>query len=214
MELVEALENLRAIRDFRKEKPDEKTITSLIEAAISAPSASNRQGWRFVLVEDPVLMKKFVEMGASQTILKAPVGLLVLYDNKTSNTAYFDHHQSAAAAIQNILLRAHDLGLGCCWICRLPKRSRLKRMLRIPWCYDPIAYVALGYPQTNGAGKKSSKKYKPDQVLSVNRFDFSDVNTHWFFHFKWFVQLRRKRIIRWIYFNGTNWVRKRLESWL
>lgn len=213
MELVEAIESVRAVRQFREEKPDTEKIALLIEAAIAAPTASNRQGWRFIHIDDVSLRKRLVEMGASSTILKAPMGLLVLYDNRTSNTAYFDHHQSAAAAIQNILLRAQELGLGCCWICRLPKRSRLKRMLKIAWCYDPIAYIALGYPESDGK-KKGIGKYTPSEVLSTNLFDFPDVNTHWFFRLKWFLQLRRQRIIRWIYFNGTDGIRRRLESWL
>ena len=213
MELVEAIESVRAVRQFRDQKPDVGTITSLIEAAIAAPTASNRQGWRFIFIDDTALMKRFVDMGASSTILKAPVGLLVLYDNRTSNTAYFDHHQSAAASIQNILLRAQELGLGCCWICRLPKRSRLKRLLRIPWSYDPIAYIALGYPEGDGK-KKGNRKYTPSQVLAANRFDFPDVETDWLLRLKWSLQLHRKRLIRWFYFNGTDGIRRRLETWL
>ena len=213
MELLEAIENLRAVRSFRPEKPEDDLIISLIDAAIAAPTASNRQGWRFILIDDLSLMKKLVMWGASPTLLKAPMALLVLYDNRTSNTTYFDHHQSAAASIQNILLRAHELGLGCCWICRLPEQSRLKPLLSVPWCYDPIAFVTIGYPESDGK-KKGNKKYTPSQVLSKNRFDFKDVEESWLFRLKWLLQLRRKRLIRWFYFHGTNGVRRRLESWL
>ncbi len=214
MELCDAIKQVRATRDFRQDKPAIGLVTTLIEAAIAAPTASNWRGWRFVLIDDPGIMKRLVAMGASSTILRAPMGLLVLYDNRTSNRAYLDHIQSAAAATQNILLQAQELGLGCCWICRLPKRSRLKRLLRIAWCYDPVAYVALGFPQADQKGKGPARKLAPVDVLSVNRFDFPDVRTDWLFRLKWFLQLRRQRMIRWVYFNGTDWMRRRIGAWL
>ena len=138
----------------------------------------------------------------------------MLYDNRTSNRSYSDHIHSAAAAIQNILLRAEELGIGSCWICRLPKRSRLKRLLGIPWCYDPMAYVALGYPETPPPPKKPTRKYTPARVLARNRFEFTDVNAGRWLQVKWALSLGRRRFIRWCYFNGNNWLRHRLEAWL
>lgn len=213
MELREAIEGLRAVRQFRDDPPDRETIRALIEVGLAAPSASNVQGWRFLLIDDPQLKQRLVAMGGSRLIGQAPVGLLVTYDNRTSNTAYADHIHSAAAAIQNILLRAHELGVGGCWICRLPKRSRLKRLLNIPWCYDPVAYVALGYPLTEpppGARRKRTV----DEVLATNRFACGDVDTSWWLRVKWWLSLRRRRLIRWSYFNGTDTTRRWLERWL
>lgn len=214
MELQEAIAHVRAVRQFRQEMPEASAVAALIESAIAAPTASNLQGWRFIAVDDAAIRQRLVAMGGSRLIGQAPLGLLVLYDNRTSNTAYADHIHSAAAAIQNILLRAHELGLGACWICRLPKRSRLKRLLGIPWCYDPMAYVALGYPETNGPPKPARRKYTADQVISWNRFEDPGINTRWGFRLKWFLALRARRLLRWCYFNGNTSVRRMLERWL
>ena len=81
-------------------------------------------------------------------------------DNNISYNTYLykDHIQSAAAAIENILLTATELGIGTCWICNLRRPRLLKKQLHIPHNFDIIAYITLGYPQ------------KDDSVLSISHY--------------------------------------------
>ena len=90
----------------------------VIEAGMWAPSACNLQNWKFIVIDNQNLKEKLVDWGAAIFIKHAPMAILVLYDNRTANIEYQDHIQSAAAAIQNMLLAAISLELGTCWICQ------------------------------------------------------------------------------------------------
>ena len=121
-------------------------LLELIEYARLAPSAGNRQAWRFIIVNDPALIKKIVDAGGSSTIGKSRCGILVSYENKALTPDYHDDFQSAAACIQNLLLAVQAYGLGACWVSRLPSKDTLRKLFKIPSHYSPIAYVVVGYP--------------------------------------------------------------------
>ncbi len=145
MELQEAIRTRRSVKVYADKPVEREKILKVIEAGNRAPSACNIQGWRFLVVEDKSHRDSLVEKGVIH-LKNIPVGIFVLYYNKTNNTEYADYVQSASAAIQNMLLTAHDMGLGACWICHLPKKDVLRRLLKVPGHYDPIALVTLGYP--------------------------------------------------------------------
>jgi len=146
MDLFEVISTRRSVRRFRDESVPAAIIERIIECANYAPSACNLQGWRFIVIDKKELQKEIVDRGGSDVITSAPVGILACYDNRTDNVEYNDWLQSGAAAIQNMLLCAHALGLGGCWICHLPRHKTLRALLDIPPHYTPVAYVAIGYP--------------------------------------------------------------------
>jgi len=132
MDFISLIKTRRSIRLFQDKKIDRKTAKKIIEIATYAPSACNIQGWRFIVVDDQTKKQEIVDHGGSINIKNAPLGILVLYDNRTKNTEYADDVQSAAAAIQNMLLKIHDLGLSACWTCHLPSRKQLRKIFNIP----------------------------------------------------------------------------------
>lgn len=144
---MEVIRKRRSIRRFKPDSVPEDLIKKIIEAAVWAPSACNIQGWRFIIVDDQKIKEKIVDDGGAVIIKNAPVGILVIYDNQTKNIEYQDHIQSAAAAIQNMLLSAACLGLGASWICDLPPMGKLRKIFKIPPTFSPIAYVLLGYKE-------------------------------------------------------------------
>lgn len=192
MELLDALLGRRSIRSFEDKKVEKDKIELMIKMATYAPSASNRQAWKFIEIDDREIKEKIcsnngggIQYGKN-LILNAPTGILVLYRNDVSKNCliYKDHIQSAAAAIQNILLTAHELGIGTCWICKLPKPKYLRRILNIPYYYDIIGYVAMGYPKeylTEHTAKHYNgdvndtinrvRKYSLENILSKNKFE-------------------------------------------
>lgn len=153
MELIEAIKKRRSVRKFTKQQISKDKIKKIIDAARWAPSACNRQLWEFVIVtrED---LKKDIADGAcfKQKFLKeAPVLIVVFYDDtkerrEEKGPAKHDSIQSAAAAIQNMLLSAWSLGLGTLWVCSIRKMLKLNDILKVPRNIRPIAIVALGYP--------------------------------------------------------------------
>jgi nitroreductase len=144
MDVKIAIENRRSIRHFKPEPLPKDTIESILDAARLAPSGKNKQPWRFVVVRGGAREEM---CGAMQTALdalhkagentgsadntcrimrEAPVTVLVF--NPDDAAPWLGHSapeaagtlvdaQSIGAAIQGMLLRAQELGVGSLWIC-------------------------------------------------------------------------------------------------
>jgi len=194
MDIQTAIKNRRSIRKFLDKKIEPEIINQIIELANWAPSACNIQGWRFIIVDDLKLKEKVVERGGAKFIKDAPLGILVVYDRRTENLEYQDHIQSAAAAIQNLLLAAFNQDLGGCWVCLLPTKKDLKKIFNIPPAYTPVAYVALGYPVQEI--KTMPRRYKLNQLIGHNRFPVSSPEMT-----SSCLKLLVKRILRKMYFS-------------
>lgn len=121
-----------------------------------APSACNFQAWKYIIIKSDEKKKCF----NYKLIEDAPVGIMVTYRNdiEVAGKKHFDYIQSASASIQNMLLMAHSLGLGSCWICNLPPQKVMKKAFGIPDNFDVIAYIIIGYPNI-------SEKNTAEQML-------------------------------------------------
>ena len=172
MDVFNAIYKRRSIRKFLDKEIELEKLKKIISAANFAPSACNIQGWKFIIIKNKKLKQRLVNAGTIEFIKYAPIGILVLYDNRSENSEYYDYIQSASAAIQNMLLAAHSLGIGSCWICHLPSKQTLRRILKIPQNYDPIAYIPIGYP--NVKPKMLKRKYDFNTLVSVDKFIFKD----------------------------------------
>ncbi|PXV95597.1 nitroreductase [Lachnotalea glycerini] len=176
MELYEAILGRKSIRSFEDKKIEKEKLEFMIQMATYAPSASNRQAWKFIEIDDIDLKEKIcnnngggIQYGKN-LIMNAPTGILVLYRNDVSKNCliYKDHIQSASAAIQNMLLTAYEMGIGTCWVCKLPKPSYLKKIMDIPRCYDIIGYIAMGYPK-DYISEHTVKHYNGDVNQALSR---------------------------------------------
>ncbi len=168
MDFISLLKTRRSVRLFHDKKIDRKTAKKIIKMATYAPSACNVQGWRFIVVDNQTKKQEIVDHGGSINIKNAPLGILVLYDNRTKNTEYKDNIQSAAAAIQNILLTIHHLGLGACWTCHLPSKKQLRKIFNIPSTMSPIAYITLGHKKNEPA--EMPRKHGINEIVGFNEF--------------------------------------------
>ena len=148
-------------------------------------------------------MNRIIDLGGSVVISAAPIGILVLYKNQTDNLEYNDHIQSASACIQNMLLKSHSLGLGSCWICQLPNKNDLRGLLHIPHHYDPIAYIALGYPSDEP--KPHKRNDDVEQLVSYNNYNFKVGE-------KGFLKINARRIFRRFYFKLPLFIKKAIRS--
>ena len=130
MELSEAILTRRSVRNFRQGNIPDDSIREMIKAAIYAPSAGNCQPWHFYVVKDTAMRKRVCEKACRQEFLTdAPVLIIVCMDCNESASRYGDRGktlysiQDTAAAVQNMLLSATDLGLGSCWCGDFDERS-------------------------------------------------------------------------------------------
>ena len=172
MDLISAIEKRRSIRKFLDKEVNINTVKEIIRLGTLAPTACNRQGWRFIIITDKEIMNKIKNNGGALFIPHAPVGILILYNKFTNNLEYPDNIQSASACIENMLLAATNYGLATCWINDLPKKSYLHKLLKIPDRYDIMAYVTIGYPAYHL--KAVPRKYSNvNELLSYNQFQMN-----------------------------------------
>jgi nitroreductase len=192
MDVFDAIKNRRSIRTFQEKTVPEELIKRIIEAGQWAPSACNRQDWRFVIVDDPEVKNNLLRETTAYFVNKAPVLILILYCNRTDNLEYKDHLLSGAMAVQNMQLCAYSLGIGSCCVNNLPIKSRLRSILKIPRYYDPISLLCLGYPKFTP--KPLKRKSALEDIICRNRFSFTDnypvID----------MRLQIKRAVRYVYY--------------
>ena len=170
MDLFATLKERRSCRDFLTDSIDDKDIETILEAASWAPSPLNLQPWQFIVITNREVKGKIFEEaersrlwaleksgwkwldGYGMDFLKSvPVIIAVTGDPKKTGVDMFmeDGHtgyqHACAAAIQNMHLAAHALGLGSLWF-TLFDRQAIRRILAIPEDRTPLALICLGKP--------------------------------------------------------------------
>lgn len=170
MDLFEAMKERRSCRAFLSDPVDEDTILKILEAGTWAPSPLNAQPWEFMVVTGGAVKKAIFNeaeerrkwgqevsgwkwlAGYGVDFLKsAPVIIAVIGDPKKTGLDSFleeggvGYQHACAAAIQNIHLAAHALGLGTLWF-TLFDRQVIREILEIPGEKTPLALICLGKP--------------------------------------------------------------------
>ena len=152
MDVLEAINERRSIRAFTDEKVSEKDVERLIDAARWAPSAGNTQPLELVVVKDKEMKRKLSEAALNQTFIqKAPVVIVVCADLNRSSRGYGSRGkhlyslQDTAAATENILLAAQELGLATCWVGAF-REKEVAKAVKAPKNVKPVAIVPVGYP--------------------------------------------------------------------
>jgi len=162
MELFEAIKKRRSIRAFKKIPLTKELLYKIIEAGRWAPSAGNCQAREIIIVEDFGFKKELALAAYSQAFIhEAQVDLVVCAHKFWSSKRYGNRGSSlycildSAAAIQNILLAIHALGLGGCCVSAFDE-EKVRKILQIPKGIRPIAIIPIGYP--NEKPRQTSRK--------------------------------------------------------
>jgi nitroreductase len=172
MELLQAIHGRRSVREYTGEPVGDVILRDLIDAAIQAPSAINQQPWCFVVVKDPALLAQISDR-AKAHLLKASLGAPAHPFRDMLNDPKFDilYHAPAliviavtqptdwavedcALAAANLMLAAHDAGLGTCWIGFAQHwlgTPEGKAALGVPPSCTPIAPIVVGHPRRSAA---------------------------------------------------------------
>ena len=164
MDIDEAIKGRRSIRTYKADEVKEDLVREIIEAATFAPSAKNGQQWRFTVLTGES-KDKFTDMyrseldkltfdvgssyGSCAMMEEAPVAIVVWNTNERGWTTEV---HSVSAAIQNILLKAHSLGLGTCWIGDIfYTYEAIVAYFKKPW--KLIATTTVGWPDARPGPK-------------------------------------------------------------
>lgn len=159
MELDKAIATRRSIRKFKKQVPGMKLIKKCIEAACHAPSAHNRQPWKFAIVEDPEQIEKLSKTQQWSAFLAgAPIVIVVLADESISAGAHWIEDCSNATML--LLLKANELGLGACWnaVYSPENKKREEYVKKILGVKDKglrvLCNIGIGFPDEKPSKKK------------------------------------------------------------
>ena len=164
MNVFDAIMNRRSIRKYTDEPVTDEQITKILESAMMAPSAGNGQPWQFVVVRDKHTQAEIKKINQyAQMAERAPVGILVCGDLSLEKFAGY-WVQDCSAAVQNILLAVHALGLGAVWTGITPMEDRIagfKKLFGLPEQVIPLGYIPIGHPDQQ---PKSESRYKAERV--------------------------------------------------
>ena len=191
MELLKAIQSRRSIRKFKSDEVPDAAIRELLDAARLAPSGSNLQATRFVVIKSPVERMRLKECTPLPFVAHAPVIIACCIDREAMGNTLARYRElteaqafvgtplddptlmeaaakrrsgmdqaaikayltlNAAIAIEHIVLRAVDLGLGSCWIMMFDS-AKTKRMLELDDRYDVVALLPVGYPDQSPAAR-------------------------------------------------------------
>ncbi len=154
----------RSIRKYHAKPIEKEKIRILLGAAMAAPTARNQREWEFVVVTADGIRRQLSEVSPyTGPAAAAPLVIVPVADkNRMTSPKYFE--QDLAAATENILLEAEELGLGAVWMGIAPleeRMSRVSQILGLPENILPFALIAVGYP---GEVKKAEDRYEEERV--------------------------------------------------
>lgn len=185
MSIYETILNRRTVRKFKQQPIDRNILERLINAGRHAPSGANLQPIKYKIVDKPEETEKVFTKTQWAGYL-APDGtpadgekpmayIIVLADTEIRAKG---HELDAGAAVQNILLAAHEEGIGTCWIGSID-RDALRYEFSIPERYIINTVIALGYADESPVAEDengSIKYYKDNEgVLHVPKRKLSDI---------------------------------------
>jgi nitroreductase len=161
-----------SVRRYDPDRPvSDEHLAAILEAARLAPSASNAQPWRFVVVRDPAVKARLAEEAFSGIYqitrrIAAPVflvlcgvhGVMEFAVRAAGHSSYM--LTDCGIAGEHAVLAAAELGLGTCWI-GMFNRRRARRLLGVPAGVELIALIALGWPAKPERAASAAKKRKP-----------------------------------------------------
>lgn len=162
MEFAEVIEKRRSVRHFsNKLEVSEADIRTLLDAAVSAPSAGNIQPWRFTVVRSMEARERLAGAIGQRWAVSAPVVIVVSVDPRPCAARYGDRGeylyaiQDTAAATAHILLTAVHLGLSSCWIGAF-NEDAVREALGIQAPITPVAILPIGY-SAESAGRPARR---------------------------------------------------------
>lgn len=168
METLEAIKSRRSIRKFSDQPVEPEKLQAVLEAVQQAPSWSNRQCWSLVVVQDQKARNRISELSfvesffaaygyksnpAQKGLAQAPIVLVACADPQQSGDLRGEQYYMAdlGIATQNLMLAAHDLGLGTVFV-GVFDEEQLKELLGIPANIRIVGLFPLGYPATEAKG--------------------------------------------------------------
>ena len=171
MEVKEAILRRRSVRSFKEKDIPRELLKDIMGSVRMAPSASNRQDWKFVLVDDSATREKLARAASNQNFVKeAPVVIAgINTERKMMSCGVKAGTVDLAIAMDHLTLRAAEEGLGTCWIGAFDQEET-KEILSVPEDSKVIALMPLGYP-TYDLTKENKRRKELEEIINYNSFE-------------------------------------------
>ena len=148
MDVFEAISNRRSIRKYKNTPVEAEKLDKILEAARIAPSASNRQKWKFIIVKKSETREKLVNAAHDQKFVdEAPITIVACSTEPERVMPCGQHAYpiDLSIAVSFMILEATELDLGTCWLGAF-NEDEVKKILDIPEEVRVPAMFTLGYP--------------------------------------------------------------------
>ncbi|MBW2980949.1 nitroreductase family protein [Candidatus Woesearchaeota archaeon] len=164
MNAIEAIKTRRSVREYSDKEISKEDLKEIIDCARMAATARNIQPWQFVVVQDAVKLAKISELAPNGSFIKGANAAVVVF---SEDTKYY--LEDGSAAICNVMLAAHALSIGSCWIAgdKKPYCEDIKKLFNAPAEMKLVGMVSLGYAKEAVAEKE---KKAVDEVLKWESF--------------------------------------------
>ncbi len=157
MTVMEAVKGRRSVRKYRDRPVEREKLMKVLEAGRLAPSASNRQEWRYVVVTDQETRKKLAAAASDQAFVAEAAAVIVACAETNGHVMMCGqpcYPIDVAISVDHMTLIAHEEGLGTCWIGAFDPTA-VKALLSVPEQIRVVALLTLGYPaESPSAGKR------------------------------------------------------------
>lgn len=174
MDLFEAIKTRRSVRKYADKPIEDEKLNSVLESVRMAPSWSNYQCWRLIVVKDKSMKEKISEVSyvesffapkgfksnpSRKALAEAPVVIVLCADPSQSGVLWEQNYYlvDAGIASQNMMLAARALGLGTVFV-GIYDEDKVKQLLGIPAAIRVVGLFPLGYPVEE---KKDGPPRKP-----------------------------------------------------
>ena len=172
MSLLQLIKTRKSVRKFKPEKVSKELILQLLEAARWAPSAVNRQPWRFIVVDEPELIQK-VQKSYPREWFKSAKQIIIVCGNhdeswKRENDGKKHCDIDVAVVTDHLTLKATELGIGTCWVCNF-NAVLIQQAFQLPESWEPIVLLPFGFPmeESNPTPVEKNRK-KLEELVYFN----------------------------------------------
>jgi len=156
MDVLDAIRTRKSVRNYLNQTVEEDKLLAILEAGRLAPSASNRQEWRFIIVRNQEVKKKLAKAATNQSFVAEASIVIVACaetDEHVMRCGQMCYPIDVAIALDHMTLAAVELGLGTCWIGAFYE-NEVKQILGIPAEIKVVALMPLGYPSDSSTSNK------------------------------------------------------------
>ena len=194
MEFSELLSKRRSCKKYLDKQVPLDLIGALVEAGGLAPSAGNKQNWKFIVVRDREKRDQIAKFSKDQYwMAEAPVHIVICSDNNITDRLYGSKSekysiQNCALAAENILFAAINFGLGAAFVAGFDEEE-IANLLGVPGSSKVQSVITVGYPAQKEISKKTLKPIK--EILNIEAYgsDGKDLSA---FMFDWSTVIKKQ----------------------